>query len=326
MSCTLHDVHEPQSASASITTSHCVRDLVAQVDRRRLRERRLREAARRAARARRAAPRAVEEHVAARLGDVEQADVRAVQRRRPRRTLAGRRAALARRIEQDLSVGSLTCGPPWSRAALPTSPLAQPPMMAENSPAPPPACTTSSPPARNFGSVALGERLRAVPRRCRPRRARPRRRGSGGSAASSSRSRAFDQPRVAEHASVLGRDHEHGVERRRPSSGGRRCAGTRRASWRASRRRAMSWSTIAAHALAREQRDRRLLRRRARARRGAAPTVSRPRPRRSRTCTCRGGRASRGRPRRVGRRRRCGSRAAARGRWWRWRGCPGRAR
>ena len=33
MSCTLHDVHEPQSASASITTSHFVRDLVAQVDR-----------------------------------------------------------------------------------------------------------------------------------------------------------------------------------------------------------------------------------------------------------------------------------------------------
>ena len=31
MSCTLHDVHEPQSASASITTSQLLGDLVAQV-------------------------------------------------------------------------------------------------------------------------------------------------------------------------------------------------------------------------------------------------------------------------------------------------------
>ena len=42
MSCTLHDVHDPQSARASITTSHCCRDLVPEIDRRRLRERRLR--------------------------------------------------------------------------------------------------------------------------------------------------------------------------------------------------------------------------------------------------------------------------------------------
>ena len=41
---------------------------------------------------------------------------------------------------------------------------------------------------------------------------------------------------------------------------------------------------------------------------------------------CRGCRASPGRPRRAGRRRRCGSRAAAPARWWRWPGCPGPAR
>src|SRR5206468_3925933 len=40
----------------------------------------------------------------------------------------------------------------------PVDPLAHPAMMAENSPAPPPAWAISSPPGRNFGSVAPSNR------------------------------------------------------------------------------------------------------------------------------------------------------------------------
>ncbi len=84
MSCTLHDVQLPQSASASITTSHCGGDLVAQVDRRRLGERRLAVAlAPSAPCSARRALELVEEHVAARLGDVEQPDGQPGDRRRP---------------------------------------------------------------------------------------------------------------------------------------------------------------------------------------------------------------------------------------------------
>ena len=91
---------------------------------------------------------AVEEHVAARLGDVEQADGQAVERRRTGRPGPGDRTALARGVQQCRHV-------PTSHVtgSEPIFPLAQPPMMPENSPAPPPVWAMSRPPSRNFGSV-----------------------------------------------------------------------------------------------------------------------------------------------------------------------------
>ena len=158
MSCTLHDVHEPQSARASITTSHFVaiswrRSSGAGFVNVGLAKRSHSEAARLEQ-----LLEPVEEHVAARLGDVEQPDR---QRRRATPAAAPCSRVVARalrcRIEQHAFAHvptSLVTG------SLPTAPLAQPPMIAENSPAVPPACTISSPPSRNFGSVVPAKRLR----------------------------------------------------------------------------------------------------------------------------------------------------------------------
>ena len=89
MSCTLHDVHEPQSASASITTSHvveisCRRSIGAGFVNVGFAKRTTRCATRLECRRD-----AVEEHVAARLGDVEQPHGEAVERCRAARCGAG---------------------------------------------------------------------------------------------------------------------------------------------------------------------------------------------------------------------------------------------
>ena len=110
MSCTLHDVQLPQSASASITTSHCMaiswrRSIGAGLVNVGLAKRRTRQ------------PRrvqlfldAVEEHVAARLADVEQPDGEPVE-------AAAGGAAGSRGAGASSAVGSrivVTAPPPWS--------------------------------------------------------------------------------------------------------------------------------------------------------------------------------------------------------------------
>ena len=218
--------------------------------------------------------------------------------------------------------------PPASTGWLPVAPLTQPPMMAENRPAPPPACTSSSPPGRNFGSVSAGERARACPSAMPPA---PRTISLAGRAAAASCSSSLHPRRgPSPPRGTPGRaraDDEHGVEAERRASGGARCAGTPRASAASDSGVARQLVDDAARTLAGEQRDRVGRRREAAARPTAAPTASPPRPRRSRTLSLPGlpsvGAVD---PARAGRRRRCGRRAAARGRWSGWRGCPARAR
>ena len=219
--------------------------------------------------------------------------------------------ALAGRVEQRTG-RCVTPVSPTSRVTglLPTGrPLAQPPMMAENSPAPPPACTSSRPSGRNFGSVASAERTPARLRRCRRRRARARCRGAAGGRAARRAMRSRSQPASANT---------------RPCSG----PTTRMASnpissfgWCTVRRQAAkvlaSYSGVArqlvddaAWALAGEQRDGVDAGGDAAAdgerANGDAASSSAKQNR-----TCPGCRAWRGRPRPGGRRRRCGRRAAA---------------
>src|SRR5439155_17463834 len=91
----------------------------------------------------------VEEYIAARLGDVENADCQTVEPLRPRQTRPYRRTSLRCRVEKhrhgltSLVTGRLPRGPPAD----------QPPMMPENIPASPPARTIISPPGRNLLTV-----------------------------------------------------------------------------------------------------------------------------------------------------------------------------
>ena len=138
---------------------------------------------------------------------------------------------LAGRVEDDAAHGachlahaptSLVTG--W----LPTAPFAHPAMMAENSPAPPPACTMSRPPGRNFGSVAPGQPGRARPRRCRRRPARSRRRAAAAGRAAPPRGAGGSSP--PRRTPGRARATRRGWRRSRAAaSGGAPCAGRRRA-------------------------------------------------------------------------------------------------
>src|SRR5437763_4766077 len=92
---------------------------------------------------------AVEEYIAARLGDVEDADRQTVEPLRPRQARPYRRISLRCRVEKhrhgltSLVTGTLPRGPPAD----------QPPMMPENIPALPPARTIIRPPGRNLLTV-----------------------------------------------------------------------------------------------------------------------------------------------------------------------------
>src|SRR5579885_975069 len=92
---------------------------------------------------------AAQEHVAARLGDVENADRQPVEPLRPRQARPPRRTSLRGRVEKHRhGFTSLVTG------RLPRAPPAdQPPMMPENIPASPPARTIISPPRRNLLTV-----------------------------------------------------------------------------------------------------------------------------------------------------------------------------
>ena len=164
MSCTLHDVQLPQSASASITTWHWLaiswrrstgaglvkvgflkRFTFAPTSVRRC-----------SSRSRNTSPRALEmssrptvmpDSVVGRSRSVRWATVR---------SLVGSKMVVVTcsspRVVNSVSsvhrqVTSRVTG--W----LPAAPFSQPPIMVENNPAPPPACTKRMPPCRNFGSV-----------------------------------------------------------------------------------------------------------------------------------------------------------------------------
>ena len=214
-SCRPHDMQEPQSASASITASQRCGDLVAQVDRRGLREGRLGRAQRpRAPRARSSALELVEEHVAARLADVEQPD----RRRQPRRRGASGRPARRRARAVGSRIGQRH-GDTRSRVtgSRPISPPTQPPMTIENSPASPPAwASRMRSGAANFGTGISGslDPLGSMPSAMPPA---PRTSSPAGACVSSSSALlqrcARSQPASREHAAVLGPDDEHRVER-----------------------------------------------------------------------------------------------------------------
>src|SRR5271169_5520410 len=91
----------------------------------------------------------VQKHVAARLGDVEDADRQPVEPLRSRHARPDGRTSFRGRVEKDgqfltsLVTGRLLRGPPAD----------QPPMMPENMPAPPPARTIIIPPGRNLLTV-----------------------------------------------------------------------------------------------------------------------------------------------------------------------------
>src|SRR4029077_9996098 len=91
----------------------------------------------------------VEEHIAARLGDIEQADRQTVKPFGARQARRCRRTSLRCGIEQHAHrVTSLVMGMPPRG-----TPAYQPPIMPENTPAPPPARTIISPPGRNLLTV-----------------------------------------------------------------------------------------------------------------------------------------------------------------------------
>src|SRR5262249_42575608 len=95
---------------------------------------------------------ALEEHVAARLGDVENADLQAVELFGPGEARLVGRAPLGCGIQQDAhDFTSLVTG------ELPRRPLeAQPGRIIENMPAVPPARTSMMPPWRNLLTVVPG--------------------------------------------------------------------------------------------------------------------------------------------------------------------------
>ena len=102
MSCTLHDVHDPQSASASITASQLRRDLWRRSSGAGLVNVGFVKRATRCAARRELSLEAVEEDVAARLGDVEQTDACPSSAREPRGARVPDAVALARGVEERL--------------------------------------------------------------------------------------------------------------------------------------------------------------------------------------------------------------------------------
>ena len=161
-------------------------------------------------------------------------------------------------------------------------------MIAENRPAPPPACTMSSPPGRNFGSVRVAQRTRACPRRCRRRRGRcsaPRAAGSSWSSVAQLRPR--PSPLRANTRACSGPTTRIASK---PSTSFGWCTRAQARGERAGQRlrRRATAGRRRPRALAGEQRDASRRPARSRARPAAAPTASRPRPRRSRTRACPG--------------------------------------
>ena len=206
--------------------------------------------------------------------------------------------------------------------ALPTAPDAQPPIIAEKSPAPPPQCRRAAAARRNFGSVALAtlsgspSAIPPAPRTpspgiCRRAASRPGPAPSPGPAGCA-KIRPCSGPTEQDGVEA---EHELGMVQRpqvttpsiapadpRDRENGRPCRRT----------------------LAVEPRHRIGARRRADVL--ASGTSSGEPLGEAERAACPGCRASRGRPRPAARRRRCALRAAAPGRSWRWRGCPGRGR
>src|SRR5207248_10584634 len=139
-------------------------DLVAQVAGRHLGEGRLAEPQRLQAPLVEARLEAVEEDVAPGLDDVEQADDLAVQAGRPVGQGAGDRRPLVGRVEVDPHVGFAHSVTSRVTGMLPMAPRAQPPMMAENRPAPPPAWTISRPSGVNLGRPPVEDPPAASPK------------------------------------------------------------------------------------------------------------------------------------------------------------------
>src|SRR6476659_5453559 len=155
-------VHTARRARPSIGESldHGVAprgDLVANVDRRGLGERRLGEADRRHTARAQQLLEAIEEHVAAGLRDVEKADGLARERGEARDARAHRGSPLAGRIEEDATDGAVRGHGRISfiTGSLPVAPLTHPPIIIEKRPAAPPQWTSRKPPGRNFGNVEL---------------------------------------------------------------------------------------------------------------------------------------------------------------------------
>src|SRR5207302_1689414 len=133
---------------------------------------------------------AVEEFVAAGLGDVEEADRASIEGCRAVDALASSGRTLPRGVEHHTcthDATSLVTG--W----LPVSPLIQPPMMAENIPAVPPACTNHRPSGPNLGHAAP-PRASGIPSSQPPAPRTSSEPSIVSNASSSSRSRALDQP------------------------------------------------------------------------------------------------------------------------------------
>src|SRR5262249_17616842 len=91
----------------------------------------------------------VQEHIAARLGNVEDTDLQPIKTLGPRQSRPDGRTSFRSGVKKhsqaltSLVIGKLPRGPPAD----------QPPMMPENMPAPPPAWTISRPPGRNLLTV-----------------------------------------------------------------------------------------------------------------------------------------------------------------------------
>src|SRR5437773_5789603 len=169
-------------------------DLVAQVGGRGLGEGRLAEAEGGDAAGTQELLEAVEEDVAPRLRDVEEADGPAGERGWAGDSLADRELSLAGRIEE----GSLVAVPShglisFITGSLPSAPLAQPPIIIEKSPARPPQWTRRSPFGRNLGSVAPA-RLSGTPSAMPPAPRISSRPGICRSSCSRPRSACFDHP------------------------------------------------------------------------------------------------------------------------------------
>ena len=168
----------------------------------------------------------------------------------------------------------------------------------------------------------LGQRpcpatARACPRRCRARRGPGRRRASWSSSSQRPRSSIPVQPALAEDARVLGRDHDDRVEAQHHLGRGRTCCAAfdgehLRHDVLGLPRELVDDRT---RALAREERDRVLPASKPNSVESGVPGRALLVLGEAEAELARVAEGRRGRPRRGDRRRRCGSRAGARGRW-----------